>query len=108
MAKVREVLAQIGNTPLIDELEARGFMVLQGGDKGETEMADALKDLGYGVFGDDDYEAVVRYAREVHSAPIMDEDISLSEGFELYRSRKTEEFRLWLRALFWNGLGRIV
>lgn len=107
MPKVREVLERIGDQPLIEALKARGYNVFAQTWAGEEEMADDLREGGWGVFGEDDYDALVKYAR-TQGVPVMDEDVNVQEGFRLYRMRNTEEFRLWLRNFFWQQLGRIV
>lgn len=109
MAKVREVLERIGDKPLIEALQERGFSVYSAESHEDTlAMVSELKDAGYTVFDEDpSYDDVADYARDL-GIPVLEEDADLEAGFHLYRNRNTEGFRLWLRALFWNGLGRIV
>lgn len=109
MAKVREVLEQIGNKPLIEVLQARGLTVYDpDNDTDMTAMVSDIEDAGYTVFEPEpSYHDVADFA-EREGVPVLRDDMDMETGFNLYRNRKTEEFRLWLRDLFWNGIGRIV
>lgn len=102
--KVKDVLAKIGDKPLIEELRKRKFFV-------EASIFDAAAELeaqGYDVFGPDGMREsrMVDHVRELGYYVFMDE-VSLPLGYELYRSRRTDEFGQWLRDFFWSGLGRI-
>lgn len=108
MAKVRDVLARIGDKPLVEALTERGYVVFTKGDS--FGMAEHLEENhGYQCFTDMQADRAAEWLRE-EGYVVMD-DLprgAIDDGFELYRQRRADEFRHWLRAFFWSALGRIV
>jgi hypothetical protein len=111
LAKVREVLAKIGDGPLAEALKERGWRVYA--KDNDFDMACDLEAAGaYRVFRDDQVKneapSAAEWLRE--EGYVVIEDLphgSVNEGFEMYRQRRTDEFRQWLRDFFWQSLGRI-
>lgn len=112
MAKVREVLEKIGDGPLVEALKARGFRVYaKDKDAAHFEMAADLETEGYNVYNTalgGDYDKAVSWLRE--EGYVVIDDLphgSVNAGFDMYRQRRADEFRQWLRDFFWQTLGRI-
>lgn len=79
--KVKDILAKIGDGPLITVLEERGYVVL--GDDDTEEAIDFVEARGY----------------------MVREDMSLEDGWILWRSG-SPLFPEWLRKFFWEAHGR--
>ena len=105
--KVKDVLAMIGDKPLIETLKERGYVCFDEKDLATIDMAAELKSRGYAVFGDEEEEKAMLYVRD-DLGYIVFEDVDFNAGLDAYRFGRREEFRTWLRAFFWEALGRIV
>lgn len=108
MAKVRDVLAQIGDKPLVEALQERGFNVYVSAKTGHFEMAAELEEQGYLVVDTDHEVHKLVSACEEQGYVVLDaNEYDIQHGYDLYVTRKSHEFRQWLRDLFWQSLGRI-
>jgi hypothetical protein len=103
--KVRDVLAKIGDKPLVEALKARGYRVYE---KGNTFDMAADLESEFAVFADGEEDKAAEWLRDngYFVSDVLDMD-ALEQGFEHYRQRRADEFRRWLRSFFWEALGRI-
>jgi hypothetical protein len=87
--KVKDVLAMIGDKPLLDVLEERGYVAFPNTAEGRFDMAAELETHGYDVFTEDEDSkmAACLADRDYYVVPI-EEAPDYDTGFELYRNRR--------------------